>query len=110
VEAEPAQAVWLTADQEFSLPEFAALSGLPEEALRELVDYGALEPVNADSAQWKLSGKCLPTRPCGLPTAGELRSRSARGGSGHLAAGADTRSGSADDQPPRATAALSTLA
>jgi chaperone modulatory protein CbpM len=61
VAAERADAVWLTADQEFSLADFAELSGLPEETLRELVDYGAIAPVDPDAPQWMLPGKCLPT-------------------------------------------------
>ena len=45
----PVEAVWLTEDHEFSLAELAELSGLSEAELRELVDYGAIAPVNPDS-------------------------------------------------------------
>ena len=59
--AEHTEAIWLTEDQEFSLAELAELSGLSEAELRELVDYGAVTPVNPDSSSWIFSGKCLLT-------------------------------------------------
>lgn len=58
---EHADAVWLTEDHVFSLPELAELSGLPESELRELVDYGAVTPVDPDATPWVFSGKCLLT-------------------------------------------------
>ncbi len=58
---EHAEAEWLTEDCEFSLEELVELSGLPEAELRELVDYGAIMPVDAGSAQWVFKGKCLTT-------------------------------------------------
>jgi len=54
-----AEAEWLTEDCEFSLEELVELSGLPETELRELVDYGAIAPVDAASSQWVFSGRCL---------------------------------------------------
>lgn len=59
--AEQIEAVWLTEDHEFSLAELAELSGLSEAELRELVDYGAVTPINPDSSPWVFSGKCLLT-------------------------------------------------
>jgi len=61
VGAEQIEAVWLTEDHEFSLAELAELSGLSEAELRELVDYGAVTPINPDSSPWVFSGKCLLT-------------------------------------------------
>jgi chaperone modulatory protein CbpM len=61
VEAEHADAQWLTKECEFSLLELVELSGLSEEELRELVEYGAITPVNPDSPQWVFPGQCLPT-------------------------------------------------
>ena len=61
METKPVEAVWLTEDHEFSLAELAELSGLSEAELRELVDYGAITPVNPDSPQWVFQGKCLVT-------------------------------------------------
>ena len=61
MKAEHTEAVWLTEDNEFSLAELAELSGLSEAELRELVDYGAVTPVNPDSSPWIFNGKCLLT-------------------------------------------------
>ena len=59
--AEQTEAVWLTEDHELSLAELAELSGLSEAELRELVDYGAVAPIDPDSSPWVFSGKCLLT-------------------------------------------------
>jgi hypothetical protein len=61
VETRPPEAVWLTEELEFSLAELAEHSGLSEAELRELVDYGAITPVNPDSPQWVFHGRCLVT-------------------------------------------------
>jgi len=61
VNAEHTEAVWLTEDHELSLAELAELSGLSEAELRELVDYGAIAPLDPDSSPWVFSGKCLLT-------------------------------------------------
>lgn len=58
---EPAEAVWLTEDHTFSITELADLSGLSETELRELVDYGAITPVDPGSPQWMFTAKCLTT-------------------------------------------------
>ena len=54
---EPAEAAWLNEEGRVSLDELAALSGLTDSALRELVDYGVLQPVDAADAQWKFSAR-----------------------------------------------------
>jgi hypothetical protein len=61
VEAEHAEAQWLTEECEFSLTELVELSGSSVEDLRELVEYGAITPVNPESPQWVFPGQCLPT-------------------------------------------------
>ena len=61
MEAKRAEAVWLTAYHEFSLAELADLSGLSEAEVRELVDYGAITPVNPQSPSWVFKGECLLT-------------------------------------------------
>ena len=61
MEAQQAEAVWLNEDQEFSLAELAELSGVAEAELRELVDYGAITPVDPDSPRWAFKGGCLVT-------------------------------------------------
>jgi chaperone modulatory protein CbpM len=58
---EHVEAVWLTEDHVFSLAELAELSGLPESELRELVDYGAVTPIDPDASPLVFSGKCLLT-------------------------------------------------
>ena len=45
-------AVWLDAHTRVSLSELARCSGLSEEVVRELVEYGALIPVDAQSDAW----------------------------------------------------------
>jgi len=45
--AEFAEAQWLCEQSEISVEQLAELSGLPAELLRELVDYGALVPLDA---------------------------------------------------------------
>ena len=61
MKAEHTEAVWLTEENEFSFAELAELSGLSETELRELVDYGAVTPINPDSSPWVFTGKCLLT-------------------------------------------------
>jgi chaperone modulatory protein CbpM len=61
VEAEHAETQWLTDKAEFSLTELVELSGSSVEELRELVEYGAITPVNPDSSSWVFPGHCLPT-------------------------------------------------
>jgi len=55
------EAVWLTEAYELTLTELTELSGLTEEELRELVDYGCIAPVDPDSAQWVFKGQCVTT-------------------------------------------------
>jgi len=66
---EHTEGIWLTEDQEISLTEIVSLSGLSESELRELIDYGAIEPVDPDSASWRFTGRSLPI----LRTARRLR-------------------------------------
>jgi chaperone modulatory protein CbpM len=61
VEAEHVDVQWLTEECQFSLTELVELSGSSVEELRELVEYGAITPVNAESSQWVFPGQCLPT-------------------------------------------------
>src|SRR5512134_495031 len=60
VEAEHAEAQWLTEECEFSLTELVELSGSSAEELRDLVDYGAIAPFNPESSQWVFPGQSLP--------------------------------------------------
>lgn len=61
MEAERVEAVWLTEDHEFSLAELAELSGLSEAELHDLVDYGAIAPVDPQAPRWVFKGRCLTT-------------------------------------------------
>lgn len=61
MKAEHAEAQWLTGNCEFSLLELVELSGLSVDELRELVEYGAITPVNPDSPQWVFPGQSLLT-------------------------------------------------
>lgn len=54
---EPADAQWLHEQAEVSFEELAELSGLAPELLRELVDYGALVPVNVRSERWTFNAE-----------------------------------------------------
>lgn len=66
---EQADVMWLDADCECSIAELVRLSGLSEAELRELVDYGALVPINPQEAEWTFSGDIVLT----VQAAGRLR-------------------------------------
>jgi chaperone modulatory protein CbpM len=61
MKAEHAEAQWLTEESQFSLSELVELSGSSVEELRELVEFGAISPVNPESSDWLFTGQCLPT-------------------------------------------------
>jgi chaperone modulatory protein CbpM len=62
-------AVWLTEDARFSLAELADLAGVSEGDVRELVEFGAVTPVDPDDTPWIFDGRCLLT----IRTASRLR-------------------------------------
>jgi len=66
--AEQHDVVWLHGEGEIPLVELARMAGLPEEVVRELVEYGALEPAGED-ARWCFRAECV-TR---VRTAARLR-------------------------------------
>lgn len=59
------EAKWLCEHPEVSLEELVELSGLPSELLIELVEYGALAPIERASAvgvrsmQWRFASDCV---------------------------------------------------
>ncbi|HXX84029.1 MAG TPA: chaperone modulator CbpM [Casimicrobiaceae bacterium] len=55
------EATWMEDAGEISLARLAELSGLEEARLRELVDYGALAPVDPAAASWTFSAECVVT-------------------------------------------------
>ena len=69
MQTEQTEAVWLDARHEFSIEELERCSGLSEAELRELVEYGALVPVNPQGAEWTFSGEIAVT----VQAAGRLR-------------------------------------
>ena len=66
---EQADAVWLDAQQAFSIAELAQCSGLSQAELRELVDYGVLAPTGPREAEWSFDGEVVVT----VQTAARLR-------------------------------------
>ena len=58
---EPIEAPWIEDVGEISLARLAELSGLEEVRLHELVDYGALTPVDPGAASWTFSAECVVT-------------------------------------------------
>ncbi len=72
---EPSEAQWLHEHAEVSWEELVNLSGMPADLLRELVDNGALIPINAQSqadvqlTQWRFAAGCVVA----VRTVGRLR-------------------------------------
>ena len=58
---ESAEPVWLNDDHVLSVTELAEMSGLSEAELLELVDYGAVTPIDPESSPWMFTGRCLLT-------------------------------------------------
>ena len=56
--AENDDAAWLHAGSQVTLVELAHTSGLPQDVLRELVEYGALEPAPG-AGEWCFSAECV---------------------------------------------------
>jgi len=61
VTIELTEAIWVHGSGELTLAELAERSGLEEARLRELVDYGALAPVDPSSASWSFRAECVVT-------------------------------------------------
>ena len=59
--AELAETAWMTEPTEVTLGELAALSGLPEDMVCELVECGALAPAGPSRVQWTFSARCVVT-------------------------------------------------
>jgi chaperone modulatory protein CbpM len=60
-EDQPGETTWLDARCEVSFAELAQVSGLTQDELRELVEYGALVPRNPQESQWTFSGEVVVT-------------------------------------------------
>ena len=53
------EAVWLDERGAITLVELAECSGLSESELRDLVDLGALAPVDPDAPEWNFGTHCI---------------------------------------------------
>ena len=53
------ETLWLDERGSVTLIELAECSGLTESELRELVDLGAFEPLDADAPQWSFGSRCI---------------------------------------------------
>ena len=53
------EAVWLDEHGAITLIELAECSGLTESELRDLVDLGALAPVDPDAPEWNFGTQCI---------------------------------------------------
>lgn len=56
---EHTEAVWLDERGAVTLIELAECSGFSEGELRELVELGALEPLNPEATQWSFAARCI---------------------------------------------------
>jgi chaperone modulatory protein CbpM len=59
VTVEITETLWLDERGSVTLIELSQCSGLTESELRELVDMGALEPVDEDAPQWSFGSRCI---------------------------------------------------
>lgn len=59
MKVELTEAVWLDERGAVTLVELAQCSGLTERELRDLVDLGALEPLDPEAAEWSFTAKCI---------------------------------------------------
>ncbi len=67
--AEHEEPDWMNEHCEVTLAELASLSGLPDAMLVELVECGALSPLDPDAVHWNFSAHCVVT----MRKAGRLR-------------------------------------
>jgi chaperone modulatory protein CbpM len=57
--SEQDEGVWLHAQAQVTLVELAHASGLGEDVLRELVEFGALAPAEPAGGDWCFSADCI---------------------------------------------------
>ena len=61
MQAETHESIWLDRSQVVSIHELVNVSGLSEDEVHELVDGGALVPINPDAGAWTFSADCVVT-------------------------------------------------
>ena len=59
MKVELTEAVWLDERGAFTLVELAQCSGLAESELRDLVELGAIAPMDPDAREWSFAAKCI---------------------------------------------------
>ena len=59
MKVELTETLWLDERGTVTLVERAECSGLTEAELKDLVDIGALEPLDAHSAEWSFGSQCI---------------------------------------------------
>jgi chaperone modulatory protein CbpM len=59
VKVELTEAVWLDEHGAVTLVELSQCSGLSEDELRDLVELGALAPMDPEAADWSFTAKCI---------------------------------------------------
>jgi hypothetical protein len=61
MKVELTDAVWLEERGMITLVELSECSGLTEAELRDLVDLGALEPLDLGATEWSFGARCIVT-------------------------------------------------
>ena len=59
MKVELTEAVWLDERGAVTLVELSQCSGLSEGELRDLVELGALEPLDAEASEWSFTAQCI---------------------------------------------------
>ena len=59
MKVELTETVWLDERGAVTLVELSQCSGLTERELRDLVELGALEPVDPDAPEWSFTARCI---------------------------------------------------
>jgi len=59
MQVELTEAVWLDERGAITLVELAQCSGFSESELRELVELGALEPMDPEASEWNFGADCI---------------------------------------------------
>jgi chaperone modulatory protein CbpM len=59
MKVELTETLWLDERGTVTLVELSQCSGLSENELRELVEVGALEPLDAEAPQWSFGSRCI---------------------------------------------------